>query len=476
MLLKDIIGDMVDSLKIDEELLGIDIKGVAYDSRDIKPGYVFFARKGENIDSHRFIEDAHKRGAILYVVTRDIDIGYPKIVATDWRRLLAHFATSFYGNPARNMKVIGITGTNGKSTVAILLHSIYQTSGNPCGLIGTIFYKISSSTIPADRTTPESLDIARLMDSMRKNGVETVVMEVSSHGIDQRRIEEIDFDLAGLTCIGRDHLDYHHTFENYLRTKLSFFRGLGRDALAILPGGDYLELFRSNTIARTLSYGFQTEMDYRVEVVSTEIEGMRLILHTPHQREEFSVSLIGRHNAANILLAYAIAREDGLRSAEIIEGIKKVKTIPGRFERIGNVIIDYAHTPDAMEAALKSAREITKGRLIVVFGCGGDRDRGKRPMMGEVATKLADYVIITSDNPRTEDLLKIIDDIRGGISSKNYEIIPQREEAVIKSMGLADKDDTVLVLGKGHETYQIIGEDKIHFDDREIVTENLKER
>lgn len=469
MFLRELIKDISEDLEIDPCLLNIDVKGISYDSRDVKPGYIFFARKGERIDSHNLIKDASEKGASVFIVTDDIDVNYPKIVVKDTRKILALFSTRFYGEPSKKMKVIGITGTNGKSTVAILLHSIYETCGRPCGLIGTIFYRISSREIPAHRTTPESLDIARLMDNMLKSGVKNIVMEVSSHGIAQRRIEGIDFDIAGLTCIGRDHLDYHLTFENYLETKVSLFRGLKEQALALIPGGEYLELFRSNTRARALSYGLEADLDYRIDILSSGIDGLRLELVTPYGREKLLSDLIGRHNAMNILLAYAVAKEDGLEASGIIEGIKRVNSIPGRFERIGRVIVDYAHTPDAMEAVLRSAREISEGRLITVFGCGGDRDRGKRSMMGEVATRLSDIVLITSDNPRTEDPLSIIREIEEGVGSKRYKIIPGRKEAILEAVGMADDEDLVLILGKGHEAYQIIGEDMIPFDDREIV-------
>ena len=473
MLLKELIPDAIEELKIDSELANIDIKGIAYDSRDVKPGYIFFARKGEKIDTHNYIEDAHNRGAVLFIVTKDVDNPYPKIVVKDSRKMLAVLSGRFYGNPSEKMKVVGITGTNGKSTVTIILHSIYETSGIPCGLIGTIFYKISSSTLSANLTTPESLDIARLMHKMLKRNVNNVVMEVSSHGIAQSRIEGIDFDISGLTCIGRDHLDYHLTFENYLETKLSFFRGLKKQGLAVLPQGDYFKLFKSSTGARTLSYGYTGGLDYCGNIISIGMEGMELEFETPYGKERFHSRMTGRHNALNILLAYTIAREDGLQPSDIIEGIKKVSMIPGRFERIGNVIVDFAHTPDAMTAVLKSAKGFTKGKLITVFGCGGDRDKGKRPLMGEVAASLSDYIFITSDNPRIEDPYTIIKDIEEGISGKNYEVILNRKNAIRKALYLACEDDIVLILGKGHETYQIIGEEKRPFNDREVVKEIL---
>jgi UDP-N-acetylmuramoyl-L-alanyl-D-glutamate--2,6-diaminopimelate ligase len=471
-----LLGKLVpDNIPLNSTLANIDIKGLAYDSRDVKPWYVFFARKGERINSHRFIEDAHKRGAALFIVTEDINIPYPRIVVPDSRRLLAIMSHRFYSEPSKKMKVIGITGTNGKSTTAILLHSIYEACGNPCGLIGTIAYRISTSLLPAERTTPESLDIASLMHQMMREGVETVVMEVSSHGIAQSRIDAIDFDIAGLTCIGRDHLDFHRTFKAYVETKLSLFKNLKENAIAVLPQGDYFNLFKSHTKARVVSYGYTDRLDYRGKVISLGDDGLELEINTPYGKEKLHSRLTGRHNVSNILLTYAIAREDGLPLSGIIEGIEGVKTIPGRFERIGNVIVDYAHTPDAMTAVLQSVGEFAKGRIITVFGCGGDRDRGKRSIMGEVATKLSDYVFITSDNPRSEDPISIIREIEEGIRIKDYEVVPDRKEAIVRAVNIADRDDIVLVLGKGHEDYQIIGEKKIPFDDREVVREAMGE-
>jgi len=472
MLLKQLIPD---NISFNSSLANIDIKGLAYDSRDVKPGYIFFARKGERINSHCFIEDAYRRGAVLFVLTEDIDIPYPRIVVSDSRKLLAIISHRFYSEPSKKMKVIGITGTNGKSTVTILLHSIYEACGNPCGLIGTIVNKISTSLLPAERTTPESLDISRLMHQMIGKGVETVVMEVSSHGIAQSRIEGVDFDIAGLTCIGRDHLDFHRTFEAYVETKVSLFRILKENAIAVLPQGDYFDLFKFNTKAKVISYGYTDGLDYRGNLISMGLNGMELEIETTYGREKIHSRLTGRHNVSNILIAYAITREDGLSPSGIIEGIESVDAIPGRFERIGNVIVDFAHTPDAMMAMLQSAREFTNGNIITVFGCGGDRDKGKRPIMGEIATKLSDYVFITSDNPRTEDPLSIIKGIEDGIKIKNYEVVPDRKEAIEKAVNMAGKDDIVLVLGKGHETYNVVGDEKIPFDDREVVREAKSE-
>lgn len=470
MLLSQLIPD---NISLNSSLANTDIKGLAYDSRDVKPGCIFFARRGEKINSHCFIEDAHRRGAVLFIVTENIDITYPKIVVPDSKKLLAFMSHRFYGEPSKKMKVIGITGTNGKSTTTILLHSIYETCGNLCGLIGTITNKISTSLLPAERTTPESLDIARLMHQMIGKSVETIVMEVSSHGLAQSRTEEIDFDIAGLTCIGRDHLDFHRTFEAYVETKLSLFKGLKKNAIAVLPQGDYFNRFKSHTRAKVVSYGYTDRLDYRGNINSLGIDGIKLEIVTPYGKKRLCSRLIGKHNVSNILLACAIAREDDLPPSGIIEGIEKVNTIPGRFERIGNVIVDFAHTPDAMTAVLQSAREFAKRRIITVFGCGGDRDRGKRPIMGEIATRLSNYVFMTSDNPRSEDPVSIIREMEEGIRIKNYEVVLDRKEAIVRAINIADKNDIVLVLGKGHETYQIIDEEKVPFDDREVVREAI---
>ncbi len=466
----------------DPSLADMDIKGISYDTREVKPGYIFVARKGERIDSHNLLKEAHKRGAVFFVLTEDIQIPYPKIVVSDSRKFLGIISHRFYGEPSKKIKVIGVTGTNGKTTTTTLLHSIYETSGIPCGLIGTIEYKIKFS-MPAVRTTPESLDIAKMMHDMLQEGIKNTVMEVSSHGVAQHRIQGIDFDVAALTGIGRDHLDFHHTMESYIKTKLSLFENLKNDALAFIPEGKYFELFSSHTKARVISL-LGSNSDYSAEVLNEGWDGMEIMIHTKDGKKKIKTRISGRHNIPNIVIAYAIANEDGIPYEKIRMGLWNIHPIPGRFEKIGNVIVDFAHTPSAMETVLKSARSLVEGKIITVFGCGGDRDRGKRALMGESATRLSDYVIITSDNPRREDPLSIIKDIEKGIDAHfrgKYEVVVNREEAIKKAIKMAEKRDMVLVLGKGHEEYQIIGDRRIPFNDREVVrnclsAKNLSQR
>jgi UDP-N-acetylmuramoyl-L-alanyl-D-glutamate--2,6-diaminopimelate ligase len=411
----------------------VEIKGIAYDSRSVKKGYMFVARQGFTYDSHNYVQDAIKKGASALVLERDVAVNcIPKIMVKDGRKALALFSNKFYKEPSRKLKVIGITGTNGKTTSALLIKSIYDNMGIKTGLIGTI-----------------------------------------EHWVGDKK----DFDIACFTTLGRDHLDFHKTMDDYKETKLKLFKSLSKDKLAILNRDDgTFDSFAKYIKAHLASYGTNPLCDVRGRLLSSSTDGNKMEISWERQKIVINSFLLGAHNLHNILLAFTCALEDGVPIPHIKSGIESLERVSGRFELIGNVIIDYAHTPDSLKAAMVSAKKISRGKLISVFGCGGERDHGKRPLMGKIATTLSDYAIITSDNPRRENPDKIINEIVKGVVGKNYKIIPERIEAIEYAIKLADEDDIVLVAGKGHEAYQEIGENKIPFDDRKFVQEFLKVR
>jgi len=454
----------------------VEIKGIAYDSRHIKKGYMFVARQGFMYDSHNYVEDAIERGASVLVLEKDLAVNcIPKIMVKDGREALALLSNKFYKEPSKKLKVIGITGTNGKTTSALLIKSIYDNLRIKTGLISTIEYWIGDKKFKASKTTPESSDLNALLATMVGSGVKVAICEVSSHALALNRVLGIDFDIACFTKLGRDHLDFHKTVDDYKETKLKLFKSLSEDKLAILNRDDEtFDSFAKDIKARLVSYGTSPLSDIGGRLLASSVNGNKLEISWGAQKIVVNSSLPGAHNLHNILLAFTCALSDGVPIPRIKSGIEILERIPGRFELIGNVIIDYAHTPDSLKAAMLSARKTSKGKLISVFGCGGERDRGKRPIMGKIATILSDFVVITSDNPRRENPDKIIDEIAKGVVRENYRIIPERSKAIEYAINLAGKNDIVLVAGKGHEDYQEIGTDKIPFNDKKFAEKILK--
>jgi UDP-N-acetylmuramoyl-L-alanyl-D-glutamate--2,6-diaminopimelate ligase len=449
---------------------------------------MFVAIQGNEVDGHAFIDNAVRNGASVVVVQNDaarsdyffLHTGVVKVVVPDTRRALARIAINHYGDPSRSLQLLGVTGTNGKTTTTHLVKSILEAGGEKAGLLGTIDYLIGDEVLSATHTTPESLEVNSLLARMVQQGCTAAVMEVSSHALVQHRVDGLSFRAGIFTNLTQDHLDYHGTMEEYFRAKKTLFDMLGPDAVAITNaddprGRDVVAGART----RMITYGTTPECDIRAVEVDLTIHGLRLLVDTPSGKESVSSALTGRFNVANILAAYATGVGLGLPSEQLVQGIARVKAVRGRFEQIlspagWTAVVDYAHTPDALENCLRTIDEIRprarRGRIITIFGCGGNRDAGKRPIMGRIASRMSDVVIVTSDNPRKENPQAIIEQVIAGVE-RGPEVYSEvdRRKAIVMGLDLARAGDVVLVAGKGHETYQVIGDSKSHLDDREEV-------
>ncbi len=451
------------------------INGIKTNSKDVNKGDCFVAIKGENFDGHKFIEEAYNNGAVLFIVENEIE-RRPFIRVSDTRLSLARLAVNFYGNPSNNMKLFGITGTNGKTTTAFLLKNIYRDST----LITTIGYFIKDRFMKALNTTPDPLILNRLLYESLNSGIKTAIMEVSSHSVVQKRIDFLKFDYGIFTNITRDHLDYHKTLEEYREAKTTFFSKLPENSIAVLNYDDpATEYIISKTKCKTITYGLNGG-NIVGEIIKADENGINMIIRGLDLEVEINSKLIGRHNVSNILAAFTTAILNSKKVEEVKKGIEEFEGVKGRTEKISlgqpfKIFVDYAHTPDAMANVISSVKEFTNGNVIVVFGAGGNRDKGKRRLMGKVASHLADYIVITSDNPRDENPMDIINMIKEGINNKEFKVIEERKEAIRYSIKISKPDDTILVLGKGHEDYQEIKGKRIYFSDQETIIEILKE-
>jgi len=459
-----------------------EITGIAYDSRRAAPGWLFVALHGEKADGAAYIEDAIQRGAVAVISQTPCAAGgsFPCIQVADARLTLSKLASAFYGHPADRLCTVGITGTNGKTTISFMLREIFKAAGRRPGLLGTVRYEIGDRVIPAARTTPESLDVQSMFSQMERAGCDSAVMEVSSHALSQHRVHGILYDAAVFTNLTQDHLDYHGTLEEYFLAKSRLFNQVRR--FAVINGDDPWGkrlLDEKKHLAGRISYGFQEGSNVRGINPETDTNGSRMRVQSPWGEVEISLQLIGRFNLYNALAAFAAAAALGIPVETIVKALADMQCVPGRLEAVENskgkrVFVDYAHTDDALKNVLETLREITPGKLIVVFGCGGNRDKGKRPLMGKVAARLADYSIITNDNPRNEIPEKIAADIAGGFDSeRKYETVLDRKAAIARGLELTGKKDILLVAGKGHETYQEFNGAIFPFDDREAVREAL---
>ena len=486
MRLKQLIKSL-DSYHVYSNLEDFEVEGITCNSKEALANYIFVAIKGTREDGHRFITEAIDNGARVIIVqgqeassSKWQEKNIPLIWVDDTRKALAKLAAEFYGNPSGKIKVVGITGTNGKTTVSYLIEALIEEANFVPAVIGTINYRFRDKVIPSKNTTPGPLELQSLLSQMQNEGVNYAVMEVSSHALDQDRVAGIKFHSAIFTNLTQDHLDYHETLENYFQAKCKLFKNINSHSFGIINHDDrYGMKIKSLTKAQVFTFGIEKKADIVAKGIKSDITKTEFVLVNNKKEINFRTPLIGRHNIYNILASVSWALKEGLDSALIKSAIEKFNSIPGRLERIDSlrdfcVFIDYAHTEDALENVIKSLRQLSSHRIIVVFGCGGERDKTKRPKMGRVVSELADYAIITNDNPRSEDPQEIIGDIKKGVGKNNYCIIPERSEAIKKSLTLAKTGDIVLIAGKGHENYQILKDRIVHFDDREVVRECLK--
>ena len=470
------------------------VTGIAYDSRQVKPGNVFVALKGQHADGTVFARQAIERGALAIVSEQESgsDLNSVWATVTDARLALSLLADAFFRHPSGDMRLVGITGTNGKTTTAYLLASIFEAAGIRCGMLGTVAYRTGpgeEDVRPAERTTPEAPDVQAMLREMVDRGCRAGVMEVSSHALALRRVDGTAFAAAVFTNLTRDHLDFHEDMEQYFQAKRRLFEMLPDEAPSVLNLDDPRGASLVGAGGRPLTYAIGRPADVTPRPVSFSLKGLTFDVRTPGGVVSITSKLVGRPNVYNILAAVATGTALGL-SFEVIErGVRNLEGVPGRFEVVSDrnddltVVVDYAHTDDALRSLLKTARPLAPGRLITVFGCGGDRDRTKRPLMGAVAGRLSDVIVITSDNPRSEDPQRIIEEIQRGITADTRRAegqrllaIADRHAAIAKAVEIARPGDLVLIAGKGHEKYQVIGDRTLPFDDAAVAREALGRR
>ena len=467
------------------------VTGVSADSRHVPRGAAFVAVPGFKQDARRFVPEAIERGAALIVTEgaapRDVSVAH--VLVPSARRALAALAGAYWDHPSRALTLVGITGTNGKTTTSYLVEALLRVRGGATGILGTIQYVVGDEIRPAGQTTPEALEIESMLAAMRARGVRGVAMEVSSHALALSRVDALAFDVAVFTNLTQDHLDFHGTLDEYGRAKRRLFELLAaspKSSRAAIVNGDDPAGARmvAGLPLDTLTYGLGPDNRVRATEWASTLDGVRMQVITPAGPLQLSSPLIGEHNVMNLLAAVGAGLALGLTPDAIGRALGAVQTVPGRFEQVRAgqpflVVVDYAHTPDALERVLTTARKLTSGRLGVVFGCGGDRDRTKRPIMGEIAARLTDRAWITSDNPRSEDPDAIVAEVAAGarrVRAQGDVPEPDRRAAINAALGWARPGDTVVIAGKGHETYQIVGRDVLPFDDREVARAVLAER
>lgn len=465
------------------------ISGLAYDSRAVQPGFLFAALRGRTHDGHAFIDDAAARGAVAVLVDRPIpprsDLTVVRVA--DSRRALGQVAAAFTGRPSERLHLVGVTGTNGKGATTFLVQAVLRAAGRRCAVVGTMGIVVDGETLPTARTTPEAPELQAALAALLERGQDAVALEVASHALAQERVAGCRFAVGVFTNLTRDHLDFHGSMEAYRAAKARLFASLPADGWAVLNADDpSTPVMRAVTRARVMTYGLAAGADVRGRDVRLDLHGSTFVAETAAGAAAVRLRLAGGFNIANALAAIAVGLAHDIPLSQIVDALASVPGIPGRFENVDEgqpfaAVVDYAHTPDGLDNVLRTAREITRGRLVVVFGCGGDRDRTKRPLMGRIATQWADHVIVTSDNPRTEDPLAIIDEIRPGVESGlparpglrvDYE--PDRRRAIALAVAAAGAGDLIVVAGKGHETYQEVRGVRHPFDDREVLRQALR--
>lgn len=462
----------------------IEITDVQYDSRKASEGTIFICIKGFVSDGHKYIDSAYENGVRVFLIQDDVelkeDCTYIKV--EDTRKTMAKVAANFCEHPSDKFDVIGVTGTNGKTSITTFINEILRNYNKKVGLIGTIKIFDGDNEVPSNSTTPESVDLQKIFKKMLDNNCDYCAMEVSSHSLELNRVDDTNFKIGIFTNLTPDHLDFHKTLENYRKAKEKlFYKTTQANIINIDDEGGrkiYENIKKLNTPCYT--YGIENEADFTAKDIKSDASGVAYTLITPNHSEEIFIPVPGKFTVYNTLAVIAACEMLGIDKEYYLNSLRNTGGVSGRFETVSNdkgisVIVDYAHTPDALENVLNTAREFVEGELIAVFGCGGDRDTEKRPLMGGIGQRLSDRCIITSDNPRTEDPKLIIDDILDGLdkNNKNYEVIVDRAEGIKRAIKSAKKGDVVLIAGKGHENYQIIGKEKHHFDDKEVAREAL---
>lgn len=488
--------NLIDTIKV-KEIFGntdMDITGLSYDSRKISQGNIFFAMKGAHTDGTEFAKQAIEKGATCVISeTKAKDCSCTNIIVDDILDTMAKISAKFYDYPDKKLTVIGVTGTNGKTSITYMTESIFKKLNTDIGVIGTISYRYGDVVIDAPNTTPQSLDLYKMMAEMVKRNIKYLIMEVSSHSLVLGRVSGIEFDTAVFTNLTQDHLDFHKTMDNYFNAKKMLFSSLSTNLknnkkFAIINSDDFYgkKLLEDADITATkISYSTCSKYGNSycfAKDVSLNSEYSSFNLESTFGNAQIKTNHVGMHNIYNILAVFGICMAAGLDFNKVVECLKNISGAPGRLERVNgstdfSVIVDYAHTDDALKNVLSAIKSLNPAKIITVFGCGGNRDKTKRPKMAKVACSMSDFVFITSDNPREEDPVEIVKDVEAGakeINKTNYKVVVDRKEAIKDAIISANKNDVVLIAGKGHENYQIIGRTKIHFDDRETASEILK--
>jgi len=473
----------------------IEINGIEVDSRKIQVGDLFICLPGFTVDGHEFAQAAIDKGAVALVCEKELPVNIPQIIVKSSRYAMAVLSDMFFNHPTQKLKVIGVTGTNGKTTTTHLIEKIFADGGHLSGLIGTIKMKIGDKVYDMKNTTPEAITLQKSFSEMVKVGSEYAIMEVSSHALDLGRVRGVDYNIAVFTNLTQDHLDYHVTMERYKEAKGLLFSQLGNSFASSPKGKKYAvlnsddkatEYYTKITAAEVVTYGINQPANIKATNIKTSSNGTTFILETPQGNIEIQLQMIGMFSVYNALAAISVAYIEGYSLEQIKNSLEEIKGVDGRFEAVNEgqdftVIVDYAHTPDSLENVLKTIREFAKGKVYCIFGAGGDRDKTKRPIMGSIAVQYSDIAVVTSDNPRSEDPNTIIKDVLVGIEKEEhlageYIAITDRKEAIEYAIANAHKDDVVLIAGKGHETYQIIKDQVHHFDDREIAKEAIRRK
>jgi UDP-N-acetylmuramoyl-L-alanyl-D-glutamate--2,6-diaminopimelate ligase len=465
-----------------------EITSIENDNRKVQKGSLFICIKGYTVDGHDYAESAVNNGAAAVLAERELPLSVPVIIVKDTTRAMAVLADAFYQHPTKKMHLIGITGTNGKTTTSHLIEKIFSDVNRSTGLIGTMYTKIGDQKIETKNTTPESLVLQKGFHQMLEAGVDTAIMEVSSHALHMGRVHGCDYDIAVFTNLSQDHLDYHKTMDEYQQAKSLLFSQLGntfdlnKPKYAILNADDSTsEMYRKSTAAHVVTYGIDNDADFHARNIHMTSAGTTFEIVIKEKRYPINIQLIGKFSVYNVLASIAAAFVSKIPMNKIIDSIESVKGVDGRFELVNagqefTVIVDYAHTPDSLENVLKTIQSFAKKRVFVIVGCGGDRDKTKRPLMAEIACRYATDPIFTSDNPRSEDPIAILKDMEDGVLGKSYITIPDRKEAIGMAINHAAEGDVILIAGKGHETYQIIGSEVYDFDDRVVAREAIEER